>query len=89
MPVVGETYEGTVVSVKEFGAFVQIVKGVEGLVHVSELRWERVQNVEDVVKVGDKMNVKFLGFDKGKMKLSHKATLPRPPKPEAAPKSAE
>lgn len=89
VPVVGETYEGTVVSVKEFGAFVQIVKGVEGLVHVSELRWERVQNVEDVVKVGDKMNVKFLGFDKGKMKLSHKATLPRPPKPEAAPKSAE
>ena len=89
VPTVGETYEGTVVSVKEFGAFVQIVKGVEGLVHVSELRWERVQNVEDVVKVGDKMNVKFLGFDKGKMKLSHKATLPRPPKPEAAPKSAE
>lgn len=77
-PEVGEVYEGTVVSIKDFGAFVSLAKGTEGLVHISELRWERVKNVEDIVKVGDKLKVKLLGFDKGKMKLSHKVLLPKP-----------
>ncbi|APD06152.1 polyribonucleotide nucleotidyltransferase [Flavobacteriaceae bacterium UJ101] len=77
-PEVGSIYEGTVVSIKDFGAFVSLAKGTEGLVHISELRHERVKKVEDILKVGDKIDVKLLGYDKGKMKLSHKVLLPKP-----------
>ena len=63
IPEVGETYHATVKSIKEFGAFVELKKGTEGLVHISELAWERVQNVEDVVKEGDKVDVKYIGID--------------------------
>ncbi len=85
-PEVGSIYEGTVVSIKDFGAFVSIAKGIEGLVHISELRHERVKKVEDILKTGDKIDVKLLGYDKGKMRLSHKVLLPKPPKPDHKPK---
>lgn len=81
-PEIGGVYKGTVVSIKPFGAFVQIRKGVEGLVHISELEWSRVNDVEDVVKVGDEIEVKYLENDKktGKMRLSRKVLLPKPEK---------
>uniref|UniRef100_UPI0039A48A24 polyribonucleotide nucleotidyltransferase n=1 Tax=Ornithobacterium rhinotracheale TaxID=28251 RepID=UPI0039A48A24 len=81
-PEIGGVYKGTVVSIKPFGAFVQLRKGVEGLVHISELEWSRVNDVEDVVKVGDEIEVKYLENDKktGKMRLSRKVLLPKPEK---------
>jgi polyribonucleotide nucleotidyltransferase len=73
---VGETYEGTVVSLKDFGAFVEILPGKDGLVHISELADVRVNRVEDVVRVGDVIWVKCIGIDdKGKVKLSRKAAM--------------
>lgn len=88
VPEVGETYEGKVVAVKPFGAFVEIKPGTEGLVHISELEWHRVNDVEDVVKVGDKIQVKYIEKDSktGKMRLSRKVLLP---KPERKPKNEE
>lgn len=81
-PTVGEVYNGKVISVKPFGAFVEIKRGTEGLVHISELEWHRVNDVEDVVKVGDNIQVKYLENDPktGKMRLSRKVLLPRPDK---------
>jgi polyribonucleotide nucleotidyltransferase len=73
---VGETYHGRVVSIKEFGAFVEVLPGKDGLVHVSELADFRVKAVEDVVKVGDLVWVKCIGIDdKGRVKLSRKAAM--------------
>jgi polyribonucleotide nucleotidyltransferase len=73
---VGESYHGRVVSIKEFGAFVEVLPGKDGLVHVSELADFRVKNVEDVVKVGDLVWVKCIGIDeKGRVKLSRKAAM--------------
>jgi polyribonucleotide nucleotidyltransferase len=73
---VGETYHGRVVSIKEFGAFVEVLPGKDGLVHISELADFRVKNVEDVVKVGDLVWVKCIGIDeKGRVKLSRKAAM--------------
>ena len=73
---VGETYEGTVVSIKDFGAFVEVLPGKDGLVHISELAETRVNKVEDVVKVGDRIWVKCIGVDdKGKVKLSRRAAM--------------
>ncbi|MBQ8255069.1 MAG: polyribonucleotide nucleotidyltransferase, partial [Clostridia bacterium] len=78
-PEVGATYEGTVTRVIPIGAFVEFAPGKEGLVHISKLAHTRVEKVEDVCNVGDKLAVKFLGIDeKGRMNLSHKDTLPRP-----------
>mgnify|MGYP001198639283 CR=1 FL=1 len=75
-PEVGRIYEGTVVKIMEFGAFVQFLPGKDGLVHISELAPQRVKKVEDVVKVGDKVKVKFIGMDdRGKVKLSRKQAL--------------
>ncbi|MCK9266649.1 polyribonucleotide nucleotidyltransferase [bacterium] len=75
-PEVGNIYEGTVVKIMEFGAFVQFLPGKDGLVHISELAPQRVKKVEDVVKVGDKIKVKFIGLDdRGKVKLSIKQAL--------------
>ena len=72
-PEVGQIYEGTVVKVVEFGAFVNFFGSRDGLVHVSQLAPQRVQNVKDVVKEGDKVWVKLLGFDeRGKVRLSMK-----------------
>jgi polyribonucleotide nucleotidyltransferase len=73
---VGETYHGRVVSIKDFGAFVEVLPGKDGLVHISELADFRVKSVEDVVKVGDMVWVKCIGIDdKGRVKLSRKAAM--------------
>jgi polyribonucleotide nucleotidyltransferase len=73
-PEVGQIYEGTVVKVMEFGAFVNFFGAKDGLVHISQLASARVQKTSDVVKEGDKVKVKLLGFDdRGKTRLSMKA----------------
>jgi polyribonucleotide nucleotidyltransferase len=73
---IGQTYQGRVVSTKEFGAFVEVLPGKEGLVHISELADFRVKRTEDVVKTGDMIWVKCIGIDdKGRVKLSRKAAL--------------
>ena len=73
---IGQTYQGRVVSTKEFGAFVEVLPGREGLVHISELADFRVKRTEDVAKVGDIIWVKCIGIDdKGRVKLSRKAAL--------------
>jgi polyribonucleotide nucleotidyltransferase len=78
-PVVGETYEGTVKTTTPFGAFVEIMPGTEGLVHISEMRHERTEKTEDVVKKGDRVKVKLIDRDeRGRLRLSMKALTPRP-----------
>lgn len=73
---VGEIYKGTVVSIKDFGAFVEVFPGKDGLVHISELADFRVNRVQDVVKTGDRIWVKCIGVDeKGRVKLSRKAAM--------------
>ncbi|MBB6499379.1 polyribonucleotide nucleotidyltransferase [Pedobacter cryoconitis] len=82
-PDIGATYDGKVKSIMPFGAFVEIMPGKDGLLHISEIAWERLETMDGVLKEGDKIQVKLLDIDKqGKMKLSRKALLPRPPKPE-------
>jgi polyribonucleotide nucleotidyltransferase len=77
MPEVGKVYNATVKKITDFGAFVEILPGREGLVHVSQLNVQRVEKVEDFVKVGDMLEVKLMHVDpEGKMSLSHKALLP-------------
>lgn len=84
---IGETYQGTVVSIKEFGAFVEVLPGKDGLVHISELADFRVNKVQDVVNMGDMIWVKCIGVDdKGRVKLSRKAAMKD--RDEAAPDSA-
>ena len=73
---VGEVYEGTVTRIAKFGAFVEILPGKEGLIHISKLAKERVANVEDVVKVGDVVQVKVIEIDQqGRINLSRRALL--------------
>ena len=73
---VGAVYEGTVVKVTDFGAFVQILPGTDGLVHISQLANYRVKKVTDIVKEGDTLKVKVLEVGRdGKIRLSHKAVL--------------
>src|SRR5436309_55473 len=82
-PEVGKIYEGVVKSTTAFGAFIEILPGVEGLLHISELQHGRTERTEDVVKKGDHVRVKLLEVDeRGRMRLSRKALLE---KPEAAP----
>jgi polyribonucleotide nucleotidyltransferase len=77
-PEVGKVYEGPVKSTTQFGAFVEIIPGVEGLLHISELQHARTEKTEDVVKKGDIVKVKLLEVDeKGRMRLSRKALLPK------------
>ena len=71
-PELNKIYEGKVVKVVDFGAFVNILPGKDGLLHISEISSERVENVSDVLSVGDVIRVKLIGFDRGKMKLSKK-----------------
>ena len=79
-PEEGEIYKGKIKSITTFGAFVEIMPGKEGLLHVSEISWERVNNVEDVLNTGDEIEVKLLEVNKatGKLKLSARALLPKP-----------
>ena len=84
-PVVGETYEGPVKSTTAFGAFVEIMPGTEGLVHISELQWGRTEKTEDVVKKGDRVKVKLIERDeRGRLRLSMKALIPKPGAEEGA-----
>ncbi len=80
VPEEGQIYKGKVVSILDFGAFVQILPGKEGLLHISELDWKKVEKVEDVVKVGDEVEVKLLEVDAktGKLRLSRKALIEKP-----------
>jgi len=79
VPEKGKIYDGTIKSIKDFGAFVEIIPGKEGLLHISEIDYKRVENVEDVLKMGDKIQVMLLDVDReGKMKLSRKALMPKP-----------
>jgi polyribonucleotide nucleotidyltransferase len=89
VPEVGKVYQGKVKSIVAFGAFVEILPGKDGLLHISEIEWRRLDKVEEVLKEGDDVEVKVIEVDKrnGKLKLSRKALLPRPekkdnPKPE-------
>ena len=75
---IGTQYEGTVKRIMPFGAFVEILPGKEGLLHISELDHRRVEKVEDVVEEGQKIDVKVLDIDNsGKIRLSHKALFPK------------
>lgn len=93
VPEVGEVYKGKVKSIMPFGAFVEIMPGKDGLLHISEIEWRRLEKVEEVLKEGDMVEVKLIEMDQktGKLKLSRKRLLPRPErndKPEAkAPES--
>lgn len=82
IPEVGEIYKGKVKSILAFGAFIEILPGKDGLLHISEIDWKRVEKVEDVLKEGDMVEVKLIEIDKksGKYKLSRKVLLPKPAK---------
>tara|TARA_Y100000589_G_scaffold177056_1_gene167880 strand:+ start:34495 stop:36609 length:2115 start_codon:yes stop_codon:yes gene_type:complete len=80
IPEVGEVYDGIVKSIQPYGAFVEIKKGTDGLLHISEIEWKRLEKVEEVLKEGDKLQVKLVSIDQksGKLKLSRKVLLPKP-----------
>ncbi len=80
VPEVGETYHGTVKNIMDFGAFVEFMPGKDGLLHISEITWERLGSMEGVLKEGDKLDVKLIEIDKktGKFRLSRKVLLPKP-----------
>ena len=84
IPEVGEVYKGTVKSIMPYGAFVGIGKNTDGLLHVSEISWERLENVESVLSEGDEIEVKLIEKDKktGKLRLSRKVLLERPKQTE-------
>lgn len=84
VPEVGEVYTGKVKSVVDFGAFVEILPGKEGLLHISEISWERIEKMDGVLKVGEEIQVKLIEVDKktGKYRLSKKVLTPRPEKSE-------
>ena len=87
VPEVGDVYEGTVKGIKEFGAFVEFLPGKQGLLHISEIMWKRLESMEGVLNEGDKVKVKLVGVDpkSGKFKLSRKALIPRPDSNTATP----
>jgi polyribonucleotide nucleotidyltransferase len=80
MPEVGTVYEGIVKGIKEFGAFVEFLPGKQGLLHISEISWKRLESMEGVLKEGDTVKVKLVGVDErtGKFKLSRKVLMPKP-----------
>lgn len=85
VPEVGEVYDAKVKSIMPYGAFVEFMPGKEGLLHISEIAWKRIEKMEDTgMKEGDTVTVKLLDIDakSGKFKLSHKALLPKPQKEE-------
>jgi polyribonucleotide nucleotidyltransferase len=84
IPEVGQVYKGIVKTIVQFGAFVEILPNKDGLLHISEIEWNKVKEVTDVLKEGQEVEVKITEIDPktGKIKLSRKELLPRPPKPE-------
>lgn len=94
VPEVGAVYEATVKGIKEFGAFVEFLPKKEGLLHISEISWKRLESMEGIFKIGDQVKVKLIGLDPktGKFKLSRKALMPKPesaPRPQPQPKQDE
>jgi len=88
VPEVGATYDGIVKSIMPFGAFVEFMPGKDGLLHISEIKWERLETMDGVMEVGEQVKVKLVEVDKktGKFRLSRKVLLPKPPqKQEQAP----
>jgi polyribonucleotide nucleotidyltransferase len=87
VPEIGQVYEGKVKSIVPFGAFVEFMPGKDGLLHISEIKWERLENLDGVLEVGEEIKVKLVEVDKktGKYRLSRKVLLPRPPKKETSP----
>jgi polyribonucleotide nucleotidyltransferase len=80
VPEVGEVYLGKVKTITNFGAFIEIIPGKDGLLHISEIDWKRTEDVEKVLTVGQELEVKLIGLDPktGKLKLSRKVLLPKP-----------
>ena len=80
MPEVGEEYEAKVKSIMPYGAFVEFLPGKQGLLHISEVSWKRLENLDGILKEGDMVKVKLIGLDPktGKFKLSRKALIPKP-----------
>lgn len=80
VPEVGEVYDGVVRSVQPYGAFVEFLPGKDGLLHISEIKWERVENMDGVLEIGETLKVKLVEIDPktGKFRLSRKALLPKP-----------
>jgi len=91
LPEVGEIYEGKVKNIQAFGDFVEFLPGKDGLLHISEISWDRIDTMDGVFKEGDKVRVQLVEVDKktGKFRLSAKVLLPKPEKPEAPAASAE
>ncbi|MBN8578399.1 MAG: polyribonucleotide nucleotidyltransferase [Cytophagales bacterium] len=87
VPEVDQVYDGVVKSIMPFGAFVEFMPGKDGLLHISEIKWERLETMEGVLEVGEQVKVKLVEVDKktGKFRLSRKVLIPRPPKKEEAP----
>lgn len=80
IPEIGTVYHGVVKNITTFGAFVEVLPGKDGLLHISEIDWKRLKDVESVLKVGDELDVKLIDIDSktGKLKLSRKVLLPKP-----------
>jgi len=91
VPEIGQIYKGKVKTIVQFGAFVEILPNKDGLVHISEIEWRKIDKVEDVLKEGQEIEVKIIDIDPktGKIKLSRKELLPRPPRPEGDKKNPE
>jgi polyribonucleotide nucleotidyltransferase len=84
VPEVGQVYKGKVKTIVQFGAFVEILPNKDGLLHISEIDWQKIRTVDEVLKEGDEVEVKLIDIDpkSGKLKLSRKVLLPRPPRQE-------
>ena len=83
-PEVGEIYDGVVKAIQPYGAFVEIMPGKDGLLHISEIKWEKIDNLEGVLEIGEEVKVKLIDVDKktGKLRLSRKVLLEKPEKEE-------
>jgi polyribonucleotide nucleotidyltransferase len=78
-PEVGETYKAKVTRIEPYGAFLEFAPGKDGLLHVSEIDWQRVESVEDYMRLGDEVDVKIIEVDRdGRVRFSRKALLPKP-----------
>jgi len=91
VPEVGQVYKGKVKTIVQFGAFVEILPNKDGLLHISEIDWKKIKSVDEVLKEGDEIEVKLIDIDpkSGKLKLSRKVLLPRPPRPEQGNKTTQ
>ncbi len=91
VPEIGRVYKGKVKTIVQFGAFVEILPNKDGLLHISEINWEKIRSVDEVLKEGDEIEVKLIDIDSrtGKLKLSRKVLLPRPPRKEQEHKNPE